>query len=304
MELTTLYLPSAGGGRLFCRLWIPDAPPVAVLQIVHGLSEHSGRYDALARYLADRGFAVAAADQMGHGRSDGAPGCFTGDWWTAVEDVRRVLWRCRLRWPETPLFLLGHSMGSFAVRTLLIDQPALPLTGVLLSGTAQYPRRGTAMLGALMSVNVALRGAQTTGGAAELTQRLFCVPFLSEHEQSAWISSDVRERAAVRQDPLCSVPPTLGLQRDLLRGVAYNERPANLAKMRRTLPILFFSGDHDPVGMMGRGVLAAAESFRRAGMKQVTVRLYAGARHETLHEQFRSRVFADTERWMREQMAE
>ena len=302
MELTTCYLPSAGGGRLFCRLWTPDAEPIAVLQIVHGLSEHSGRYELLAQYLAEHGFAVAAADQMGHGRSDGAPGCFTGGWWTAVEDVRRVLWRCRLRWPDTPLFLLGHSMGSFVVRTLLIDQPALPLTGVLLSGTAQYPRLGTAALGALMSVNAALRGAQTSGGAAALTERLFSMPFLSEHSEASWISSDARERAAVRQDPLCSVPPALGLQRDMLRGVAYNERPANLAKMRPTLPILFFSGDRDPVGMMGRGVLAAAESFRRAGMQQVTVRLYGGARHETLHEYLRSRVFADVEKWMREQM--
>lgn len=301
--MESCWIPSAGGGRLFCRLWIPAEPPKAVLQIAHGLSEYGGRYDAFANYLAGQGYAVAAADHMGHGHSDGARGCFAGGWWAAVEDLRRVHRHLALRWPDTPLFLLGHSMGSFLVRTLLIDHPALPLCGVMLSGTAQYPRRGAALLGAAVAVEAALRGEQQPSGAVELTERLFNAPFAPNHSRCDWISGDEQEQAALDADPLCDVPPALGLQRDMLRGIAYNERRANLVRMNRALPVLFFSGDRDPVGLMGRGVILAAASFHRAGVGRITVRLYTGARHETLHERNHVRVFADLEDWMARQIA-
>ncbi len=297
MRQAQLRLPAAGGGRIFCRVWQPEAPPRAVLQIAHGLSEHSGRYETLALWLCARGFAVAASDHSGHGRSDGVPGCLTGGWWSAAEDLRRVARRCRLQWPEAPLFLLGHSMGSFLVRTLLIDHPALPLAGVLLSGSAQYPRGGTALLEASAAVEAAVRGDGADSSAVRWMQQLFNLPFRAGGP-NAWISGDPAESAKLDADPLCSVPPALGLQRDLLKGIVYNQQPAHLDRMRKDLPVLFFSGEQDPVGLMGHGVLAAAASFRRAGMTRVSLRLYPGARHETLHEACREQVFADLLRWM------
>lgn len=298
MRTETCWLPSAGGGRQFARLWLPDAPPRAVLLIAHGLSEYGGRYDAFARWLAERGYAVAAADHMGHGHSDGTPGCFSGGWMAAMEDLRRQVRRLAQRWPGLPLFLLGHSMGSFLTRTLLIRCPALPLTGVLLSGTAQYPRRGTAIMARVLAAEAALRGEQRQSGSVALTEQLFNAPFAPHRTGCDWISRDPAELDALAADPLCDQPPSLGLQRDMLRGIAYNESPRRLRRMNRALPVLFFSGDRDPVGLMGRGVMAAAASFQRAGMRQITVRLYPGARHETLHETNRTRVYADLLDWM------
>ena len=291
-------LPSAGGKTIFWRAWTPEGAPRAVLQIAHGLGEHSGRYEELACWLTARGFAVVASDHMGHGHSDGAPGCFSGGWEVAEEDLRRVARRCLRRWPGVPLFLLGHSMGSFLVRTLLIVCPDLPLRGALLSGTAQYPRHGTAALGTVLAAEAALRGERQPSAAAALTERLFNLPFGPAASPWAWVSRDAAQRRAMALDPLCDTRPALGLQRDMLWGIAFNERPENLARMRRTLPVLFFSGDQDPVGLMGRGVRAAAESFRRAGMERVELRLYPGARHETLHELCRRQVFADLIGWM------
>ena len=292
-----LWLNAAGGGRIFCRVWLPDTAAGAVLQIAHGLSEHSGRYAHLAAYLAAHRFAVVAADHTGHGHSDGVPGCFTGGWWSAVEDLRRVARRCRLQWPDAPLFLLGHSMGSFLVRTLLIDHPELPLTGVLLSGSAQYPRGGTAILGASAAVEAALRGDGADSPAVHRMQQLLNLPF-RDGSPYAWVSGDPSEASELSTDPLCNVPPTLGLQRDMLKGIVYNQKPEHLARMRKDLPVLFFSGDQDPVGLMGHGVLAACASFRRAGLTDVHVRLYPGARHETLHESCRDQVFRDLLAWM------
>ena len=177
MTQEQLSLPAAGSGRIFCRAWLPDTPPRAVLQIAHGLSEHSGRYEDLAVHLTAKGYAVVASDHSGHGHSDGTPGCFNGGWWSAMEDLRRVARRCRLQWPDSPLFLLGHSMGSFLVRTLLIDHPELPLSGVLLSGSAQYPRGGTAILGASAAVEAAFRGDAADSPAVQWMQQLFNLPF-------------------------------------------------------------------------------------------------------------------------------
>lgn len=298
MQTEIRWLPSAGGGQQFARLWLPGGSPRAVLLIAHGLSEHSGRYDAFARWLAGHGYAVMAADHMGHGRSDGAPGCFSGGWQAAAEDLRRQVRRLSLRWPDAPLFLLGHSMGSFLTRTLLINHPELPLAGVMLSGTAQYPRRGTALMAQAITAAASLRGEQRQSGAVMLTERLFNAPFAPHRTSCDWISRDPAQLDALCADPLCDQPPSLGLQRDMLRGIAYNESPRRLRRMNRSLPVLFFSGDRDPVGLMGRGVMAAAASFQRAGMRHLTVRLYPGARHETLHETNRAHVYADLLDWM------
>ena len=81
------------------------------------------------------------------------------------------------------------------------------------------------------------------------------------------------------------------------RSISMTEEPT-LARMRKSLPVLFFSGDQDPVGLMGHGVLAASASFQRAGMTHVDVRLYPGARHETLHEFCREQVYSDIVMWM------
>ena len=99
-------------------------------------------------------------------------------------------------------------------------------------------------------------------------------------------------------DPLCGFQPTVGLARDMLTGLSMNEKRENLAAMEKDIPVLFFSGDHDPVGSMGKGVARSAKAFQEAGVRDVTLKLYPGGRHEMLNEPNRMEVFEDVLRWI------
>ena len=119
------YLDSCGGGRLHCAIWTPEGEPKAVVQLIHGIAEHIGRYDEFARFLNAHGYVVAADDHMGHGGSveNGVKGYFSGGWLSAVEDEKRLHDEMQKQYPELPYYFLGHSMGSFLLRTYLYTYP-------------------------------------------------------------------------------------------------------------------------------------------------------------------------------------
>ena len=115
------YLDSCGGGRLHCAIWTPEGEPKAVVQLIHGIAEHIGRYDDFARFLNAHGYVVAADDHMGHGGSveNGVKGYFSGGWLSAVEDEKRLHDEIAAQYPALPYYILGHSMGSFLLREML-----------------------------------------------------------------------------------------------------------------------------------------------------------------------------------------
>ena len=135
------YLSSNGVDTIKASLWTEDAnSPQAVLQIVHGMSEYIGRYERFASFMAENGFAVCGNDHLGHGRSAATPdrlGFFApqngADY--LVEDVHLLFLRLKERFPGRPVFLLGHSMGSFITRSY-ITRYASGLSGYVCSGTA------------------------------------------------------------------------------------------------------------------------------------------------------------------------
>ena len=124
------YLDSCGAGRLHCALWKPEGEPKAVVQLIHGIAEHIGRYDAFAKFLTQHGYVVAADDHMGHGGSaeNGLRGYFSGGWLSAVEDEKRLHDEISAQYPDLPYYILGHSMGSFyAQKALGIESPRVGL---------------------------------------------------------------------------------------------------------------------------------------------------------------------------------
>ena len=133
------YFDSCGKGRIHCCRWLPEGEVKGVLQIVHGIAEHIGRYTDFAEYMNASGDRVVAEDDMGHGRSvaAGQPyGYFYGGWFSAVKDTHTLLILTKKEYPNVPYFLLGHSMGSFMTRTLLARYPVCGLTVCILSGPA------------------------------------------------------------------------------------------------------------------------------------------------------------------------
>lgn len=297
------FLSADGKTSIHAVEWVPQPPVRAIVEIAHGVSEHILRYESLAADLSEHGFAVVGHDHLGHGGSviPDAPRLYfgpPGSWETVTRDldIRRRL--ARERFGPLPLFLLGHSMGSFLVRTYLIRYPGT-VDGAILIGTGQ-------MSPAVLAAGSALARAEChrigPTQVSPLIERLafgpYNRPFTPARTPYDWLSLNTANVDAYLADPLCGGIPTAGLFRDLLDGLRLIQNPRALRKMNLATPVLFLSGAMDPVGGCGRGVRAAFRSFQRAGMRDVSLHLYPQLRHEILNEACRGDVDQDLCRWL------
>lgn len=295
-------ISSTGGGQLRCGIWAPTGKPRAVLQLVHGIAEHIDRYDAFGTFLAEQGILVVADDHMGHGKSVGEGevlGFFPSGWLGAVEDEYALMQRVREEYPDTPYVLMGHSMGSFLARTFLFRYCDSGICAVILSGTGWQPAAAL-WFGRLLCRREERK--YTEKGQSAVLQKLvfgsYNRKFKPVRTPDDWICTDPAVVDAYCADPLCGFEPTIGLAHDMLRGLSMNEKRENLQAMDPNLRVLFFSGAHDPVGDMGKGVLRSAKAFRRAGVKDVQCKLYPDGRHEMLNEPNQREVFRDILQWI------
>ena len=260
------YPSSDGVHQIHAAEWTPDiTEPRGVVQLVHGISEYILRYAPFAEYLTRYGFIVVGDDHLGHGKTASGPEEYgfiaEQDGWTHMaDDVRALRVLTGEKYPGLPYFLLGHSMGSFLARTYLIRWPGT-LTGAILSGTGQEP-----------APTVALGKFLTGIGNPRKVNKLV--------------------------NPLCSFVPTAGMNHDMMGGLQFIAGKENLSRMDKDTPVYFFSGDKDPVGGMGEGVRKVCGFFRDAGVKDVTMKLYPGGRHEMLNETNRDEVYADVLSWL------
>lgn len=300
--MTEFYLPSHGKGRIHCVQWAPLTPVRMIVQIVHGIAEHVERYSDFAQFLNQRHALVVAEDHMGHGGSlapGDPPGYFYGGWTAAVDDTFSLLQKTKKEHPQIPYVLLGHSMGSFLTRTLLYRYPDSGIRAAVICGTSWQPapvlRAGLAMC------RLACQKEGETHTSDSLRELIFgSYNKRVEDPQTPfdWICSDRSVIDAYVADPLCGFSETAGLDRDMLQGIQMNQKPENLARMDRKLPVLFVAGTQDPVGNYGKGVRKSGEAFRKAGMEDVTVKLYDNSRHEILNDVEKRQVYQDIFQWI------
>ena len=292
------FFPSSDGEhQVHAVLWLPEeGSPKAVVQIVHGICEYALRYEDFALYLTRHGYAVAGSDHLGHGLTARGPeeyGYFT-DWFQLTKDVRTLRTLMGERFPGIPYFLLGHSMGSFQARTYLIDSPGT-LDGCILSGTGQEN-----------ALTVAFGKLVTSLGDPHKVNKLFLNLSLGAYNRkfapnrttADWVSRDEALVDKYLADPLCNFRTTAGMNHAMMVGLQYIADKKNLAKMDPDTPVALFSGDADPVGGMGKGVRTVHGFFREAGCKDLTMKLYPGARHEILNEINREEAYADILGWL------
>lgn len=288
---------SDGEHQVHAVLWLPEeGSPKAVVQIVHGICEYALRYEDFALFLTRHGYAVAGSDHLGHGLTARGPeeyGYFT-DWFQLTKDVRTLRTLMGERFPGIPYFLLGHSMGSFQARTYLIDYPGT-LDGCILSGTGQEN-----------ALTVAFGKFVTSLGDPHKVNKLFLNLSLGAYNRkfapnrttADWVSRDEALVDKYLADPLCNFRTTAGMNHAMMVGLQYIADKKNLAKMDPDTPVALFSGDADPVGGMGKGVKTVHGFFREAGCKDLTMKLYPGARHEILNEINREEAYADILGWL------
>ena len=295
-------MDSCGAGKLHVCRWSPEGSPIGIVQIVHGISEHVMRYDAFARYLTQHGFLVVAEDHMGHGASmeqGSVKGYFHGGWKAAVEDVYNLMQQTMLEYPGVPYILFGHSMGSFLSRTLLIDHSDCGISGCILSGTAWMPE--AALVGGYQLCRIVCMQQDERLPSKQLETLAFGGYNKGfDHPRTAfdWVSRDPRQVDAYIADPWCGFTASAGLYRDMMGGIRYNQKRANLARMNPKLPVHFIAGGDDPVGNCGKGVRKAAQKFRNSGMSRVSCRIYPLCRHEILRELNAQEIFQDLVQWI------
>lgn len=296
--------PSSDGAHsVHGTWWLPEGRPRAVVQLVHGISEHMGRYDPFARFLAEHGFAVVGHDHLGHGRTAKDPSEFgwfadRDGWKHVLRDTHALRELAGDTYPDLPYFILGHSMGSFVVRGYLILWPGT-VDGALLSGTGQEPPIAVGAGRIISSLLIKLKGPRAHSGLLDaLSIGAYNRQFKPNRTNADWISRDTAVVDAYLADPLCQFLPTAGMFHDMMMGLQFLAKPENLRRMDKDTPVYFFSGDRDPVGASGKGVRKVAGWFRDAGVKDVTVRLYPEGRHEMLNEIGREQVFQDTLDWL------
>ncbi|GAA1529931.1 alpha/beta hydrolase [Nocardioides humi] len=280
---TTATFPSPTDGTAIATYGWGDevAAPRGVVQIAHGIAEHGLRYDRLARALVGAGYVVRAVDHRGHGRSVGSAdelGHF--DFTALVADVAAFGASLCAEHPGLPLFLVAHSMGSFAAQAVILDH-ADQYAGVVLSG----------------STALDVLAAELSKAEGPVGLEAFNAGF--EHRTGyEWLSRDEAEVDAYVADPLSGFDLPDDAVPQLFAGAARLGDPAALAAIRDDLPILVTSGDADPISGAGQLVQLLGQRYRDAGLTDVTVTLYPEARHEIFNETNRDAITADVVAWL------
>ena len=305
MKKESLSTVSVTGEPTPWRLWLPDdEKPRAVVQLVHGMAEHIDRYDDTARALTDAGYAVVGHTQIGHGKNALIPGWFSeGDGWQhLLNDIHLIRTLAQERFPALPYFILGHSMGSFLVRCYLTIHGE-GLTAAVLSGTGDFDNKTVSAGRLVAKIVCALGGAKKP--SALINQLAFASnnkPFEPARTPFDWLSRDEKQVDRYVMDPACGFLFTGAGYRDLFTGILRMNDEQAMRRIPRELPLLFISGDQDPVGGMGKGVKAVAERMEKVGVQSVDVALYEGARHELFNEINRAEVWRDLIAWLDEQL--
>ena len=302
--LDTYYVKDSENKPLFVRSWKPEhGSPKAILQIIHGMSEHSGRYSHVARFFTENGFIVVAHDHRGHGRTDpdqlGHIAHERGlD--ALAENIGDIKKQITNEHPDLPVIMLGHSMGSFCLQRYfqLTNDRA---DAIIYSGSNGRPSRllpvGIWTTSALMKI---WGGEKRSPFLDNLLSKSFNRHFKPNRTKADWLSRDEAMVDLFLDDPLCDETLSIKFLHALFTGLRDLHHHKPFADHDKNIPVLLLSGERDPVSNMGKGVRNLEKLIRKSGVNRVDVKLYKDGRHEMLNETNREEVLNDLYGWIQD----
>lgn len=299
------FTSDVDGARIFLRKWTPvtSTPPRAAVQITHGICEHSGRYDRLARYLAARNYVVFALDLRGHGHTAGAGELGQAGltaWSDMTSDIAQLSRMIRTQYPGLGLIAFGHSMGS-ALTQFHIQSYGDLLAGAVLCGTmGALPGVDDDMLEKLRVVAHSADGDQPSMLLGAVLQA-FNAPFVDQGEPPTgceWMTADPVERQRFLADELCGKPFSNSMTYSVLDGFRSLWIPEHESRIPPDLPLLVVAGTRDPVGAHTISIQALIARYMQQGHLALAYRFYPGDRHEILNDRNRDLVHRDIEGWL------
>lgn len=297
-------VPSGNGtSMLHTVMWgDSNSEPKAVLQIIHGMCEYIERYDDFARYMAGHGFVVFGHDHVGHGKtakSDIELGFFAekDGWKLLVDDSYRVTEEIKRNYPDLPIFVLGHSMGSFVLENYLAKYGD-KISGALVSGTGGSNPLGGVGIG-LTKVMQKFKGSHYRSRFVDnMGFGSFCKNIENPRTAKDWLTHDTAIVDKYCADPMCMYLFTLSGYRDLFLLLKNATRKGWENEVPKQLPVIYFAGIEDPVGNYGKGVTEMYDRLKASGQKDISIKLYNGMRHETLNEVGHEAVYEDLLNWI------
>lgn len=283
--------------------WIPEYEIKAVLQISHGMLEHMERYEEFATFMADHGILTVGNDHLGHGNSvvsEDNRGYFEehdGNH-VLIKDMHSLMNITKNENPNVPYFMLGHSMGSFLTRQF-ITLYGSEIDGAIISGTGQQP---------LKLIKFGIYVTKLIASFRGWDYRSKFVDFLAlggnnnkfkpARTKFDWLTRDDEIVDNYISDPRINIIFTLNGFCNMFKNMLMMNEQEYLKRIPKKLPMLFLSGDSDPVGKYGKDVAKAFNIYNNLGMKNISMKLYKGDRHEILNELDREQVYEDILMWV------
>jgi len=273
---------SFDGKKLACFLWDDvRGMPKGVIQLIHGLTSHTMRYDDFAKTLNANGYIVFGDDHRMNGKTAGLENLGKAGKNNFNENVKDEIYITKMLREKhyLPVQLFAHSYGSFLAQRY-IEQAGCLIAGVLLSGSAY-------MGGKMLFWGRVLTFFQTlllkTDGPGKMFYKMTFTSndeyFLQDNIKNAWLNRDLEKVKIYNADPLCDFVMSNGFFYSLMRGLSDAYKQENLGRIEKNLPIALMSGEKDPVGGMGEKVTALFELYKSLGLN-VTMKIYENVRHE------------------------
>lgn len=304
MKCTNFTFKGEEGLDIYTYKWEDEniKNPKAVVQIAHGMAETAQRYETFAKVLTKNGYIVYINDHRGHGKTakiienaghlaekEGFR-CLVEDMYTLTNIIKKEN-------EDLPIYLFGHSMGSFASQRYIMDY-SNNLSGLILCGS--NGRQGIILNLAHMIINREIKKYGRRSRSNKINDLIFGGEIIRRNEKTKfdWLSRDKEQVEKYINDPFCGVVCSCGFFYDLIQGLKEIEDKENLKKVPLDVPIYIISGDKDPIGKNSKGVLRLRDRYIKLGVKDVTCKLYKGGRHELLNEINKEEVFEDVICWL------
>lgn len=300
----SFFINGNDGHKIFVYCWNNVSEPKAVVQIFHGMAEHAGRYKRLAEYLNTKGFIVYANDHRGHGKTAGTIedlGYIGEDGFNRiVEDQHIIKEVIKEKYSELPIFVLGHSFGSFVAQEY-ITRYGDEIQGVILSGSALMKGIDVTLGKFIATIEKSIFVDKKKSNLMDkLSFGSYNKKIKDSKLQFEWLSTDLEEVKKYDDDPLCGTVFTTGFFYNFFTGLSKLYKKDKLDKIPRKLPIFILSGDEDPVGKYGKLVRKLYDLYNNLGIEDVTMKLYKDGRHEMINETNRQEVYKDILSWINE----
>lgn len=288
---------SHDGKEVQLYVWDDVKRPKGVVKIAHGMAEHSARYNDFAEYLNLRGYIVVMNDHRGHGLTAAKDsfGYEEGDMWiNNVRDQLAILDYCRDKY-KLPLFMMGHSYGSFITQAVIEEHP--DVKGFVVCGSNYIKGASYTACGVIARSMCRHKGGRYP---AELIVKLSFKTYEKKFPgNNAWLNRDEAEVAKYNSDAMCGFTCSANFYRTFMAGISKLYVKDYFAQIDVDKPILLIAGSNDPVGEYSKGVRKLEKFYTKTvGAHDVVTHLYDGARHEILNETCKTQVYSDVASWL------